>query len=593
MKTISLKKVAVVAVASLGFGLLSMVPANAGAGTLAPVHYISDTTTVDADGALGTYSAQALSDVTAVNAPGVDYTEGAITGSVTSITLPKGATLVVKYAGASGSATVDDFNDLVVNGIKVIAESALTTETLTGYTVTEAAGTYAAKVQYYSTASTRNAGDLYEIPFSLVVVAGPTLSASNSTSFICSGAVTTCSADVAGIAVTKATSANTAGTQRATIIVTPKNSAGSAVTSTTALTATITSGPGMLGITTAANADSTTAGTGPVPVGRSITGAAGKNAISIFSDGSSGTSTITISNTNTTTGVTTVLATETISFYGAVASVTVAQNLSVALAAGNQLGSEHATAGTTLLAPNAWTTTSGSVPAVVVTMLDSNGVKVPSNAGALSAVSSDLTVMSSTIAANQDATVPGTYNVAVNSATTSTAGKTATLTFRVLISGTTYVSAAPVTFKIGKSSVGKVSYAFDKTSYAAGDPATLTISGSDSDGNALADGLYAAATTTAPAFSKSVIAISTLPTTSTAAFVGGSRAYKFYAPTNSGAFTVAGTYVASTGAAIAATASSSVTDANAGLLTQIDALNAKIVALNALIAKIMKKLGVK
>jgi hypothetical protein len=36
-----------------------------------------------------------------------------------------------------------------------------------------------------------------------------------------------------------------------------------------------------------------------------------------------------------------------------------------------------------------------------------------------------------------------------------------------------------------------------------------------------------------------------------------------------------------------------VSDPNAGLLTQIDALNAKIVALNALIAKIMKKLGVK
>jgi len=32
---------------------------------------------------------------------------------------------------------------------------------------------------------------------------------------------------------------------------------------------------------------------------------------------------------------------------------------------------------------------------------------------------------------------------------------------------------------------------------------------------------------------------------------------------------------------------------SASLLTQIDALNAKIVALNALIAKIMKKLGVK
>jgi len=42
-----------------------------------------------------------------------------------------------------------------------------------------------------------------------------------------------------------------------------------------------------------------------------------------------------------------------------------------------------------------------------------------------------------------------------------------------------------------------------------------------------------------------------------------------------------------------ASKSITITDGNAGLLTQIDALNAKIVALNALIAKIMKKLGVK
>jgi hypothetical protein len=41
-------------------------------------------------------------------------------------------------------------------------------------------------------------------------------------------------------------------------------------------------------------------------------------------------------------------------------------------------------------------------------------------------------------------------------------------------------------------------------------------------------------------------------------------------------------------------ASATVVDSNqTALMTQIDALNAKIVALNALIAKIMKKLGVK
>ena len=44
---------------------------------------------------------------------------------------------------------------------------------------------------------------------------------------------------------------------------------------------------------------------------------------------------------------------------------------------------------------------------------------------------------------------------------------------------------------------------------------------------------------------------------------------------------------------VSSEAEESVTDGNAAIITQIDALNAKIVALNALIAKIMKKLGVK
>jgi hypothetical protein len=64
-----------------------------------------------------------------------------------------------------------------------------------------------------------------------------------------------------------------------------------------------------------------------------------------------------------------------------------------------------------------------------------------------------------------------------------------------------------------------------------------------------------------------------------------------FAPALGGSFSVNGT--SSNTAETKISAAASVTDANAGLLTQIDALNAKIVALNALIAKIMKKLGVK
>jgi hypothetical protein len=75
--------------------------------------------------------------------------------------------------------------------------------------------------------------------------------------------------------------------------------------------------------------------------------------------------------------------------------------------------------------------------------------------------------------------------------------------------------------------------------------------------------------------------------------IGGKKDYKFYAPAVSGSFTSTATYYDYLGATAATTATASVVDGNAGLLTQIDALNAKIVALNALIAKIMKKLGVK
>jgi hypothetical protein len=70
-----------------------------------------------------------------------------------------------------------------------------------------------------------------------------------------------------------------------------------------------------------------------------------------------------------------------------------------------------------------------------------------------------------------------------------------------------------------------------------------------------------------------------------------SGASTLFAPVAGGAFNALMT--SSVDGVTVITASSSVTDANAALLTQIDALNAKIVALNALIAKIMKKLGVK
>ena len=222
---------------------------------------------------------------------------------------------------------------------------------------------------------------------------------------------------------------------------------------------------------------------------------------------------------------------------------------------------------------------------------DAAGVVVPGLT--ITGLSSDVTVISSSTVAQAVGTTsttgaagPGTYLASVTSAVSGTSGKSATVTFRTLKSDGTYISAAALTFTLGGSvATGTESISFDKTAYAPGEAMTVTVTAKDSAGNPVFDG-------------------STSPTLTASKSVGGSLPSGFYksgtvqntantlfAPALGGSFSVNAT--SGNTAETKITASSSVTDANAGLLTQIDALNAKIVALNALIAKIMKKLGVK
>jgi hypothetical protein len=401
--------------------------------------------------------------------------------------------------------------------------------------------------------------------------AAPVTAASLSTSFICAGAVVTdCTVEAATGIVAAKTATTTAASRIAGIKVVPRNSAGTDLTATATLTVVVT-GPGSVGIAANAGADS---------AGRAITGTAGQNFISVHGDGTAGTSTITIS-----LG-TVVLATETVTFFGTVSKVTATQNLKVATAGGATLGNGTATIAATF----------AGTPAVVLKLTDVNGNVVPLQNAALSALSSDATVMSSTITSAEDnATLTGagagTYNVQVNSAAGSVSGKSATLTFRFAVGDGTFLSSAPVTFSTGSSTVATVTMAFSKSSYNQGDAAVLTITGKDSLGNLVADGTKTGLFTAVPVYSKTVNG--TLPTADIT-FIGGVATFSQFAPASPGAYTVNATVnplVASAGASISAT--SSVVDGNAALLTQIDALNAKIVALNALIAKIMKKLGVK
>ena len=393
-----------------------------------------------------------------------------------------------------------------------------------------------------------------------------------STSFITAG--TTCGA---ADATSGLNFSRTAGTV-ANICITVKDSNGSAMVGQ-ALTATI-AGPGLIKLT---SGHANTAA-GDVRAGSlTATDQASANTakVVINSDGTSGTSVVTISNG------TTVLATETFTFYGTVATLTATQNLKVARASAT--GAELGTSVGTGLAVNA--TTAALTPAVVIVAKDSAGVVVPSLT--ITGLSSDATVISlATVleavgtTATTGAAGPGTYLASVTSAGNGTSGKTATVTFRTLLSTGAYISAAPVTFTLGGSlATGKETISFDKASYAPGEAMTVTVTAKDSAGNAVYDGV------TSPTLAASKSLGGSLPS---GFYVGGvvkNSANALFAPALGGSFLVNGT--SGNDAADKISASASVTDGNAAIITQIDALNAKIVALNALIAKIMKKLGVK
>jgi hypothetical protein len=184
----------------------------------------------------------------------------------------------------------------------------------------------------------------------------------------------------------------------------------------------------------------------------------------------------------------------------------------------------------------------------------------------------------------------GFYNCNFVTAANAVSGAKATLTAAVVDpADATKEITTTINLTVG-GSVSTETIAFDKTSYAPGEAMTITRTAKDSAGNPVADGSAAPAIT----FSKSVGG--TAPAAGfykngTLSSTSSTGVASVFAPAIGGAFTMQATSGNTAGSAL--TASSTVTDANAGLLTQIDALNAKIVALNALIAKIMKKLGVK
>jgi len=611
VKTISLKKVAAVAVASLGFGLLSVVPVQAAE------HAAALTTSIN------------LSKATAntyVVGTTVNVGMGAITvaGGSTADTAKYSGVLTAFPAGGfvqvGAEASGANSTGMLLGASQTATGATLTVVSLKTATVTaNAAGTtYAAKYSFNPTVAgaytltvfndadadgtidpieTRQTTD-----FTVTAAAG--YSASLSTIWLGTGA-TVASATTDLLPVSKS---KTTGTQAANMMVVIKNTSGAAYLGQT-VTATV-SGPGLIAAAETADATTAITTTGTVRSVSLVAGSTGTISVAIWPDGTSGTGTVSISVTDKVSGATTTLGSKSVIFYGAVAKIVATANYTVLKAAGGVTGGSVTGSTATNYLDLANRVNATDVPAVVVKATDSSGNVV--GGLTIAGLSSDTTNANSWTAANSNADATegcsedvlsaanvyssggtGFYNCALSTPSAATSGKTATITFRILDPsdplGVAYLTSV-VAVTIGGTTPGTETITFDKTSYAPGEAMTITRTCKDTSGNPCADGTAAPAVT----FSKAVGGTAPAASTYTAgkkSSTSSAGVVTVFAPVIGGAFSANATSGNAAGSAV--TASASVTDANAGLLTQIDALNAKIVALNALIAKIMKKLGVK
>jgi hypothetical protein len=629
VKTISLKKVSAVAVASLGFGLLSVVPAqavaqncsgwtvfranatsiNLKAATTTPVTgaavYVNmGAVTSTAVPASTTASQCAVTQYRAVltsypaggfvTAAGSTNVQGATAGTratVTNSTTVSAATSITGAVAGNSlfqiATTSDDTSAGAISyGGDTITATATSAMSSFAFTPT-VAGTYVLTVwndgpAIGATTIGNGAIDPSEAQqtISITVAAAPGLSAGTSSAFIIAG---------------NGTDAPSSTTDALPIEVLSKNSSNAAYSSVT-LSATLT-GPGYLDWRSG-DADPVAGRCSATPtysatISRAISAqtADDEGQLYVCAAGDAGTATVTVTLTDTVSGISAQIgSTKTITFYGSVAKLELVKSVWTNIRAGGywQDGADADTAA------ELRALTAAKTQSVTIKMTDSAG-RVANASAEPTVVSGDTAVIAQGLCGlddNADTTYSsggtGYYNCGFQSATSAKSGDKATVTIRIVDpADATKFLTVTANLTIGGSVASEV-ITTDKTTYTPGENMVVTITAKDSAGNPAYDG---AATPSAIVASKSAIG---LP--SAASFYqGGKKSWGstggVYAPALGGTFTLTAT--GTDAAAKTLTATASVTDANAGLLTQIDALNAKIVALNALIAKIMKKLGVK
>jgi len=499
----TIKRIALVAVAALGLGMLSSVPSQAYTSGYSLTVDANDTVAVGETATATitqTFYASSLHDSVTVNATlnsGSDKWTGAgvnltVADSVTSATTASAANRPTIVWGNSANTTNSRSGDETkfTNGTYGYANDSATVGsgganryvTVT-YTATlygaKAAGTYTVSFNSSSYTAGSAAGAVASLGAATWTV---TVSATDTTATAASfSVVREATAGIGELTTTDSavsaskSTATTVGVA-ATIYVTQKNAANTASES---LTATV-SGPAYV------NTSSTTRPTSGSAVTFAWTSATA-TPIYVWSTGTAGTATITV---KTLSGVT--VGTKTVKFYGSVAKIAVLADpkpLTIVRAGGY---------------------TSGTLFYVQAT--DANGVARTATF-ATTLTSASTSIASATVGSYD--TDYNAYPVTVTSASNSVSGGSATLTFRVDDPATTAAATVDGVYLTATQAVtlgGSVAtevITLDKTSYDPGEGMVITITAKDASGNPVYDGAASPALSSTKTVGGTMLAAST------------------------------------------------------------------------------------
>jgi trimeric autotransporter adhesin len=587
--TTSIKRIALVAVAAMGFGMLSVVPSNASV--------VANTLTIDSATdsiTLGETATAVLTHnfvttnvgdsvtITAIKTSSNAATGGTIqfrpTDSSTSTGITdrpeysyvKAAGVTAAQADASALWVASASSSGYPDSLTVSNDNAANVSVNSTFGVNlvnpSAAGTYV--VTFYMQVSNNGAAATVSstsVTWTVTVAAADTTAVGSSTSVLRAGNGgstwgdgTSSTADSA-VAVSRS---STRTTPDGIIKITQRNAAGTTLTGGTvpamrgeSMTVTVTGGTAF--VTTGTTATRPTSGT----VATLANGSSER--IYVWSNGTAGTATIT---TTTYSGL--LIGTETVTFTGPVTGLAVTKSYNTMTAYGSIVRSGGRTSGNL----------------VEITAKDS-GAR-PIDGLTLTCVSSDASVITGcTVTAAADGT--GEYYLAFTSASNSTSGQKATVTVRVVDPAVT-TSVAYLTTTVDLtlgSTISTETIAFDKDVYAPGEGMVITRSAKDSSGNPVYDGAASVALTANKVLGGSALASCTYyaGTCSTSTMYAGAVLVKYntYAPAAPGAFTVSGLGGLLGGVLLSATATVSDDAATAAATAATDAAAEAVDAANA------------